>query len=62
MICFNFISASVIARNSEVSLYNEGLVSMDVKGEFQPEDAGGFIRIQALRLKEYQRFKEQQNK
>lgn len=32
---------------------------MDSKGDFQPEDAGGFIRIQALRLKEYQRFKEQ---
>lgn len=49
-----------MGRSSEISLYNEKLVSMDVKGDFQPEDAGGFIRIQAVRLKEYQRFKLQQ--
>ncbi|XP_001603273.3 argininosuccinate synthase [Nasonia vitripennis] len=55
-------SVSIVARKSDVSLYNEGLVSMDSKGDFQPEDAGGFIRIQALRLKEYQRFKEQHKK
>ncbi|XP_058808872.1 argininosuccinate synthase [Phymastichus coffea] len=55
-------SVRVMARKSDVSLYNEGMVSMDVKGDFQPEDAGGFIRIQSLRLKEYQRFQEQQNK
>lgn len=50
----------IMGRSSEISLYNEKLVSMDVKGDFQPEDAGGFIRIQAVRLKEYQRFKLQQ--
>lgn len=51
-----------MGRSSEISLYNESLVSMDIKGDFQPEDAGGFIRIQAVRLKEYQRFKLQQQK
>ncbi|KAK2574997.1 hypothetical protein KPH14_008752 [Odynerus spinipes] len=53
-------SVSILARSSDVSLYNENLVSMDRQGDFQPEDAEGFIRIQALRLKEFHRFKKQQ--
>lgn len=48
-----------IGRSSEVSLYNENLVSMDVQGDFEPADATGFIRTQALRLKEFHRFNEQ---
>ncbi|XP_076233035.1 argininosuccinate synthase [Calliopsis andreniformis] len=52
-------NVSILGRDSEVSLYNETLVSMDVQGNFEPEDAGGFIRTQAHRLKEFYRFKEQ---
>lgn len=50
-----------IGRLSEVSLYNENLVSMDVQGDFEPADATGFIRIQALRLREFNRFNKQHN-
>jgi argininosuccinate synthase len=39
-------------RESNKSLYNETLVSMDVKGDYEPCDAAGFIKINALRLKE----------
>lgn len=46
----------MIGRSSEISLYDENLVSMDVQGDFEPADATGFIRMQALRLKEYHRF------
>lgn len=46
----------VLARQSETSLYNKELVSMDVQGGFSPEDSTGFININALRLKEYSRF------
>lgn len=52
-------AVSVLGRQSEASLYNESLVSMDVRGNFEPEDAGGFIRTQAYRLKEFCRFKKQ---
>ncbi|XP_076183959.1 argininosuccinate synthase [Ptiloglossa arizonensis] len=54
-------NVSVLGRYSEASLYNESLVSMDVQGGFEPEDAGGFIRTQAHRLKEFYRFKNQCN-
>lgn len=37
------------------SLYNQELVSMDVQGDYTPSDAGGFINIQALRLREWHR-------
>ncbi|RNA25184.1 argininosuccinate synthase [Brachionus plicatilis] len=40
------------ARESNKSLYNETLVSMDVKGDYEPSDAAGFIKINAVRLKE----------
>lgn len=45
----------VLGRFSEISLYNEDLVSMDRHSNFSPADATGFINIQALRLKEYHR-------
>lgn len=45
-------------RRSPLSLYDEHVASMEgVKSDYQPEDAGGFIRIQGLRLR--QRFKNQ---
>jgi len=42
-----------IARTSPVSLYNANLSSMDEEGGYNQQDAGGFIRINALRLKTY---------
>jgi hypothetical protein len=32
---------------------------MDQHGEFQPQDATGFINTHAVRLREFQRFKSQ---
>ncbi|CAH1785666.1 unnamed protein product [Owenia fusiformis] len=50
----------ILGRESPLSLYNEELVSMDVQGDYDPQDAAGFIRINALRLKEYQRLRSKQ--
>lgn len=36
-------------RESKKSLYNQELVSMDVKGDYEPSDAAGFIKINAMR-------------
>ncbi|XP_077986461.1 argininosuccinate synthase-like [Glandiceps talaboti] len=47
----------VLARASPFSLYNEELVSMDVQGDYDPTDANGFIRINAVRLREYARLR-----
>ena len=42
-----------VGRKSDLSLYDEGIASMDDdESDYQPEDAGGFIRLNALRLKE----------
>jgi argininosuccinate synthase len=38
-------------RESENSLYNQALSSMDEEGEYDQMDAGGFIKITGLRLK-----------
>ncbi|KAM4528241.1 argininosuccinate synthase-like [Odontesthes bonariensis] len=42
----------ILGRESPKSLYNEELVSMDVQGDYDPCDASGFIRINAVRLRE----------
>ncbi|XP_066993637.2 argininosuccinate synthase [Anabrus simplex] len=52
-------SVLAIARSSPVALYNQALVSMDQHGDFQPEDATGFIKTHAIRLKEFQRYQNQ---
>ncbi|XP_060523558.1 argininosuccinate synthase [Cylas formicarius] len=52
-------SVYILGRSSEVSLYNKDLVSMDRHAGFSPEDATGFINIQAIRLKEYNRVQKQ---
>ena len=44
-------SCMAIARQSPTSLYDEKLASMEEVDSFSPSDAGGFIRIQAIRLK-----------
>ncbi|MBI2653192.1 argininosuccinate synthase [Candidatus Woesearchaeota archaeon] len=41
----------VIGRESNESLYNQDLSSMDVLGGYDQKDALGFIRLNALRLK-----------
>ena len=43
--------ASVAARSSPLSLYNQNLSSMDAQGAWNPADSTGFIRINAVRLK-----------
>jgi argininosuccinate synthase len=52
----------IIGRESPLSCYNEDLVSMDVQGDYEPKDADGFIRINALRLREYCRVSRRCNK
>uniref|UniRef100_A0A8D0CHN4 Argininosuccinate synthase n=1 Tax=Scleropages formosus TaxID=113540 RepID=A0A8D0CHN4_SCLFO len=46
----------ILGRESPKSPYNEELVSMDVQGDYNPCDASGFIKINAVRLKEYNRL------
>uniref|UniRef100_A0AAX7U6U2 Argininosuccinate synthase n=1 Tax=Astatotilapia calliptera TaxID=8154 RepID=A0AAX7U6U2_ASTCA len=46
----------ILGRESPKSLYNEELVSMDVQGDYDPCDASGFIRINAVRLREHHRL------
>jgi argininosuccinate synthase len=41
----------VIGRESPTSLYNPDVASMDKEGDYNPVDAHGFIKINALRLK-----------
>lgn len=40
-----------VARSSTKSLYNKELSSMDIEGGYNQQDAEGFIRINAIRLK-----------
>jgi argininosuccinate synthase len=42
---------TVLGRSSPSSLYDRALASMDVEGGYDAEDARGFIRVNALRLK-----------
>lgn len=51
---FELYKGNVIikGRSSENSLYDEELVSMDDEGDYDPRNAEGFIRINALRLTE----------
>ena len=42
-----------MGRKSDQSLYDMEIASMDDdESDYAPEDAGGFIRLHALRLKE----------
>ena len=43
----------IMGRKSNNSLYNSKLVSFDEKGDFNQKDAEGFIKINALRLRNY---------
>lgn len=44
-------STMAIARQSPSSLYNENIASMESVEGYNPSDAGGFIRINAIRLR-----------
>ncbi|KAL1492254.1 hypothetical protein ABEB36_012731 [Hypothenemus hampei] len=55
-------SVSILGRSSQGSLYNADLVSMDKHEGFSPQDATGFINIQAIRLREYHRCLKQNKK
>ena len=47
---------TTVGRKSDLSLYDLEVASMDDdESDYQPEDAGGFIRLNALRLKERSR-------
>ncbi|UYV68575.1 ASS1 [Cordylochernes scorpioides] len=50
-------NVEILGRSSPSSPYNQDLVSMDVQGDYTPEDAEGFIRITAVRLAEHMRVK-----
>lgn len=43
--------ASIIARSSPLSLYNQNLSSMDIAGGWNPQDSTGFIKINSVRLR-----------
>jgi len=44
-------NVTIKGRGSDNMLYDDKIASMDVAGEYNPQDAGGFIRINGLRLK-----------
>lgn len=45
-------SITTVGRRSPVSLYDANIASMEgVKSDYNPDDAGGFIRLQGLRLR-----------
>ena len=45
-----------VGRKSSFSLYDEGIASMEkADSDYRPEDAGGFIRLNAIRLRERNR-------
>ena len=45
-----------IARTSPVALYDEDQSSMDIEGGYDQQDAEGFIKVNAVRLKNYKRI------
>ena len=47
---------TTVGRKSPFSLYDEGIASMEkTDSDYRPEDAGGFIRLNAIRLRERNR-------
>ncbi|PZQ45275.1 MAG: argininosuccinate synthase [Micavibrio aeruginosavorus] len=55
-------SAYPVSRTSPLSLYNPEMSSMDVAGGYDQQDAGGFIKINAIRLKAATAVKQQLEK
>eukprot|EP00038_Savillea_parva_P006947 m.166869 g.166869 ORF g.166869 m.166869 type:complete len:416 (-) comp12753_c0_seq1:99-1346(-) len=50
-------NVDILGRKSPKSLYDQELVSMDVEGEFDPRNSTGFIKVNALRLREVARLR-----
>jgi argininosuccinate synthase len=50
-------NAMPIGRESKNSLYSEDIASMDVAGDYDQKDAIGFIKLNALRLKQWAKRK-----
>jgi argininosuccinate synthase len=48
-------NVTILNRTSPYSLYNQSAASMDEIGDYDVTDAKGFIKIQAVRLREYSR-------
>jgi argininosuccinate synthase len=47
--------ASIVGRESPLSLYDQKLSSMDEQGGYNPRDAEGFIHVNSIRLKAHTR-------
>ena len=50
-------SCSLIGRRSPKSIYNEGIVTFEASNSYNQKDADGFIKLNALRLKQRNRIK-----
>lgn len=50
--------AMAVARSSDMNLYDENMASMESVEGYVPQDAGGFIRINAIRLREHRKILE----
>ena len=50
VLCFKG-QALAVARSSSRGLYDENIASMETVDDYTPEDAGGFIRINGIRLR-----------
>ena len=50
-------SCSLVGRRSPKSIYNEGIVTFEASNSYNQKDADGFIKLNALRLKQRNRIK-----
>jgi argininosuccinate synthase len=50
-------SCSLMGRRSPKSIYNEGIVTFEASNSYDQKDADGFIKLNALRLKQRNRIK-----
>ena len=55
-------NAYVIGRESDTSLYDQDLSSMDIEGGFNQEDSRGFIKINAIRLMAHNKIMKKKNR
>jgi len=50
-------SCSLVGRRSPKSIYNEGIVTFEAGNNYDQRDAGGFIKLNALRLQQRKKVK-----
>tara|TARA_B110000196_G_scaffold109508_1_gene94922 strand:- start:3897 stop:5099 length:1203 start_codon:yes stop_codon:yes gene_type:complete len=50
-------SCSLVGRRSPKSIYNKGIVTFEASNSYDQKDADGFIKLNALRLKQRKRIK-----